>query len=113
MKWFYAVRVWLEELARRGTNEVLVVRMRADSKRGRKRDLADGKVKVQQGRSSKRDPEAYKGDAFVRDPKLVTLQVHELYVTEDGEPDIDDVVALAVHIPAELSAVVVQPTGAH
>lgn len=110
VKWFYAVRVWLEELARRGTSEVLVVRMRAEGKRGRKRELANGKVKLQQGRSSKDDPEAYKGDAFVRDPRLVTLQVHELYVTDDGQPDIDRVVALAVHIPSELSAVVVQPT---
>ncbi len=111
--WFMALRLWLEALRdSKLATEVLVVRMRSEGPRGRKREAKDGIVRLQQGRSSKNDPTAYAGDASIADPDRVTIQIHELYVTETGQPDIDRVVALAAHVPAKLRQVVVQPASA-
>ena len=111
IKWFYAVRVWLEELARTGSQQVRVVRMRSGPRAARVREAKNGKiVKLLQGRSSKQDANTYRGDAEVKDGEFVTIQAHELIVKDqDSGQEIDGVVALAVHIPTKLSQVIVQP----
>jgi len=71
-----------------------VVLMRMDGLRIRTDN--DGSIKLHQGRSSSVAEGKYPGDAEMRDPTLVTVQIHWLEISNETIP------ALAVHIPRAL-----------
>lgn len=45
----------------------------------------------------------YPGDREIKAPELVTVQVHNLTLTQDAGPDIPEVPVIAVHIPREMA----------
>jgi hypothetical protein len=68
-------------------------------------------VQIHQGRSSK-GAASYPGDAAIRDPDHVTVQVHWLTIRrENGSEVASHVPALAIHIPANVGTLewLVQP----
>lgn len=69
----------------------------------RERSLVNGdEVKLHQGRSSAIGEDKYPGDAKMADGALVTIQIHTLKVKYSSERYLDNVTALAIHIPKEL-----------
>lgn len=78
----------------------MVVRMEGSQQGFRVRSEDKSReITLHQGRSSSKDKQGkYPGDKEMKDPELVTVQIHWLNV--DGGPQ--GIVGLAVHIPSEL-----------
>jgi hypothetical protein len=78
--------------------QVMIVEMA----RPRTRSADSGELKLHQGRSSAQGNDKYPGDAKMADQTLITLQIHTLNIEVKDNPVLQDVVALALHIPRAL-----------
>lgn len=88
--------------------ECSVYQMREGKPRERGVDKDTGKIKnLFQGANPQFPIEqrgsVYPGDREIKSPDLVTVQVHNLTLTQDAGPDITDVPVIAVHIPRSMA----------
>lgn len=101
-RWYGQLVVVGDVLVTNPEARALLVRMSGGETRDRT-ELADRGINPHQGRSSKKAGDGYPGDAFMRDPAIITVQIHWIDIRDKDKKRVaSQVPVIAVHVPEAL-----------